>query len=141
MKRRVYSANSSAIKQCSLHLMQFCLSIMVSDKRFSNKEYKCFKSSITFAHEVTLKQMYCIHGICILASGANVSANLHSWEWSTLLINHILLLQYFIVCVGNMIISSSSFPDDRGAGRSIIGGGAIFIYSCSQTVKTIDFKI
>ena len=30
----------------------------------------------------------------------------------------------------------------RGAGRSIIGGGgAIFIYSCSQTVKTIDFKI
>ena len=27
------------------------------------------------------------------------------------------------------------------AGRSIIGGGHIFIYSCSQTVKTIDFKI
>ena len=30
---------------------------------------------------------------------------------------------------------------DRGAGRSIIGGGGIFIYSCSQTVKTIDFEI
>ncbi len=32
----------------------------------------------------------------------------------------------------------------RNAGRSIIGGGGgghIFIYSCSQTVKTIDFKI
>ena len=30
----------------------------------------------------------------------------------------------------------------RGAGRLIIGGGGpIFIYSCSQTVKTIDFKI
>ena len=32
----------------------------------------------------------------------------------------------------------------RGAGISIIGGGGggqIFIYSCSQTVKTIDFKI
>ena len=33
----------------------------------------------------------------------------------------------------------------RGAGRSIIGGGGggghIFIYSCSQTVKTVDFKI
>ena len=29
----------------------------------------------------------------------------------------------------------------RGAGRSIIGGGAIFTYSCLQTVKTIDFKI
>ena len=28
----------------------------------------------------------------------------------------------------------------RGAGRSIIGG-PIFIYSCSQTVKTIYFKI
>ena len=28
------------------------------------------------------------------------------------------------------------------AGRSIIGGGgATFIYSCSQTVKTIEFKI
>ena len=32
----------------------------------------------------------------------------------------------------------------RGAGRSIIGGGGggdIFIYSFSRTVKTIDFKI
>ena len=30
----------------------------------------------------------------------------------------------------------------KGVGRSIIGGGgAKFIYSCSQTVKTIDFKI
>ena len=29
----------------------------------------------------------------------------------------------------------------RGRERSIIGGGGdIFIYSCSQTVKTIDFK-
>ena len=28
---------------------------------------------------------------------------------------------------------------DRGRGRTIIGGH-IFIYSCSQTVKTIDFK-
>ena len=28
----------------------------------------------------------------------------------------------------------------RGGGRSIIGG-PIFIYSCSYTVKTIDFKI
>ena len=28
-----------------------------------------------------------------------------------------------------------------GVGRSIIGGGgAIFIYSCSQTLKTIEFK-
>ena len=32
------------------------------------------------------------------------------------------------------------YDDDRGAGRSIIGG-PICIYSCSQTVKTIDFKI
>jgi hypothetical protein len=28
----------------------------------------------------------------------------------------------------------------RGARKSIIGGGQIFIYSCSQTVKTIAFK-
>ena len=29
----------------------------------------------------------------------------------------------------------------RGSGRLIIGGGGlIFIYLCSQTVKTIDFK-
>ena len=29
----------------------------------------------------------------------------------------------------------------RGARRSIVGGVDIFIYSCSQTVETIDFKI
>ena len=29
----------------------------------------------------------------------------------------------------------------RGARRSIIGGGHIFIYLCSHTVKTSDFKI
>ena len=28
----------------------------------------------------------------------------------------------------------------RGSGRLIIGGGLIFIYLCSQTVKTIDLK-
>ena len=35
-----------------------------------------FKLSITFAHEFALLQMCCIHGICILAPGANVSTNL-----------------------------------------------------------------
>ena len=30
--------------------------------------------------------------------------------------------------------------DRRDRGGSIIGGGGIFIYSCSQSVKTIDFK-
>ena len=29
----------------------------------------------------------------------------------------------------------------KGAGRSIIGGGGIFIYSCSQTVKTSEMNI
>ena len=35
-----------------------------------------FKLSITFAHEFALLQMCCIHGICILAPGTNVSTNL-----------------------------------------------------------------
>ena len=35
-----------------------------------------FKLLSTFAHEFALLQMCCIHSICILAPGANVSANL-----------------------------------------------------------------
>jgi hypothetical protein len=32
------------------------------------------------------------------------------------------------------------YRDTSGAASSIIGGGRIFIYLCSQTIKTIDFK-
>jgi hypothetical protein len=36
---------------------------------------------------------------------------------------------------------SNAYAMFRGAGKLIIGGGGqIFIYSCSQTVKTIAFK-
>ena len=42
---------------------------------------------------------------------------------------------------GRSIKSHNICSSISDAVRSIIGGGQIFIYSCSQTVKTIDFKI
>ena len=63
----------------------------------------------------------------------------------------IVILSYATVCLHPSVslnneqncreISKDKIAVCRGSGISIIGGGHIFIYSCSQTVKTIDFKI
>ena len=49
------------------------------------------------------------------------------------------LYAFLILMVKGSIYGNIYRQSVRGDGRSIIGGG-VFIHSCSQTVKTIDFK-
>ena len=51
------------------------------------------------------------------------------------------LYAFLILIVKGSIYGNIYRQSVRGDGRSIIGGGGgVFIHSCSQTVKTIDFK-